>query len=258
MSRLSESVSPLAGISLSELDRRAALQRRTDTKYVVTWDQLRALTGDLAADHQVLEIDGRRSFTYESVYFDTPDLDSFRAHVEDRVPRFKVRSRLYVDSGTSSFELKVKLAAGETAKRSVDQDARSHGELTEADRRFLAEHLDALVGDGAPPPLQRTLLTRFERATLVARSGGDRLTIDAALELRAPDGRAVRLRDEHAIVETKSKSGDERPDRLLRDRGVEPVSLSKYRVGVGLLLATDPEPQLGGSPERLFAPVHLD
>ena len=55
---------------------------------------------------------------------------------------------------------------------------------------------------------------------------------------------SAHLRDELVIVETKTADGEGRCDRLLARAGVEPVSLSKYRVGVGLLIAEDPYPPL--------------
>ena len=245
----------LRPIALRDLEERAALQRRVDRKYLVPLAVLERLVAALAGDHDALEIQGRRVFGYESVYFDTPDLRCFRDHVEGREPRFKVRSRLYTDSGASAFELKVKLGDGETAKESLDEDRADHGRLTEAAEGFLQHHLGRLLELDELPPLEHSLATTFRRATLGARSGAERVTCDVALELRRPDGTAVRLIDDHAIVETKSEGGDGRADHALRELGAEPVSLSKYRVGIGLLAARDPEPQLGGAPQRWFAPL---
>ena len=252
---LSKTVSGLRPISLAELDERAALQRRVDRKYLVPVQVLERLVGVLADDHDALEIEGRRVFGYENVYFDTPDLRCFRDHVEGREPRFKVRSRLYADSGESAFELKVKRGDGQTAKESLDEDPPDHGRLTEQAEGFLRHHLGRLLDVDELLPLERSLATTFRRATLGARSGAERVTCDVALELRRPDGTAVRLIDDHAIVETKSEGGHGRADHVLRELGAEPVSLSKYRVGIGLLAARDPEPQLGGAPQRWFAPL---
>jgi hypothetical protein len=242
MTRLARLVGDVAPVSLEELERRAALQRRVDRKHLVTWEQLGRLVRALAGDHQVLEIDGRRAFRYESVYFDTPDLRSFRDHVEGRAPRFKIRSRLYADSGVTSFEIKVKLPDGETTKESLEQGAADHGRLTATARGFLVDQLGRLLDVHQLPPLRPTLITRFERATLASRSSAERITCDAALELARPDGRAVRLAGDHVVVETKSEDGDQRVDRLLADAGLAPVSLSKYRTGIGLLVRDDPDP----------------
>ena len=52
----------LRPISLEDLDERVALLRRVDRKYVVEPEQLAQLIERLGADHDVLEIDGRREF----------------------------------------------------------------------------------------------------------------------------------------------------------------------------------------------------
>ena len=51
-------------------------------------------------DLRVLDIDGRQSFAYESMYFDTPDLASYLGAAHGKRRRFKVRSRVYSDQET--------------------------------------------------------------------------------------------------------------------------------------------------------------
>jgi hypothetical protein len=77
--------------------------------------------------------------------------------------------------------------------------------------------------------------------TLSARGGGERATIDLEVVLRAMDGRSVTPRDEFALMETKSEEGKGQIDAALVASGREPASISKYRLGVGFLLAEDPE-----------------
>jgi hypothetical protein len=229
-------------ISLDELDERASLLRRVDTKYVIPEAELRELVGELAGDHDVLEIDGRRAFSYLSVYFDTPDLRCYRDHVEGRRPRFKARTRCYLDIGTCQFEVKLGTADGGTDKRQAHHAPGRTDRLDATSRELLDETLrDA--GIPAVGPMEPMLRTTFDRITLAAREGGSRLTCDLRLRLAAMDGREVRLRDGIALVETKSADGRSRPDELLAERGVEPVSLSKYRTGIDLLI--DPDPGAG-------------
>ena len=56
----------MCSISLEQLDERAELLRRLDRKYVISDDQLAVLLEQLGDDHDVLEIDDRRSFGRES------------------------------------------------------------------------------------------------------------------------------------------------------------------------------------------------
>ena len=60
------------------------------------------------------------------------------------------------------------------------------------------------------------------------------------MRLAAADDRATTLRDDLALVETKTEEGRGVVDRLLAEGRHEPVTISKYRFGVGMLLEDDP------------------
>ncbi|MFL5839699.1 MAG: polyphosphate polymerase domain-containing protein [Thermoleophilaceae bacterium] len=239
--RLEQLLERLEPISLEELEERAALLKRVDHKYVVDERVLRSLLERLTAEHEVLEIDGRRMFGYESNYFDTPGLRCFLDHVADRVPRFKARTRYYRDSGECVFEVKLKLADDETDKRQTEHPADQRDDLTPDAERCLSDALaDASIE--LDEPLQRALVTAFDRATVAARDASGRVTIDLDVALSLPRGDERRLLPDLVVVETKSEDGDSPADRVLAELGVEPVSFSKYRVGTGLLTGREHEP----------------
>jgi hypothetical protein len=241
---IAEQLARYAAVSLSDLDERAALLRRVDRKYAVERDVLLALLERLNADHEVLEIDGRRAFAYRTTYFETPDLRCFRDHVEGRLPRFKARTRLYEDSNQCVFEVKLKTAEDETDKRQVDHPAEDSETLTEEAWRCLSEALTD-AGLDVPDELERRLQTAFHRFTLSPRGGSERLTCDLGVRLTSPERRSVELRPGLVLVETKTEQGDSPADRELRRRGVPAISLSKYRVGmsrVGDAGTGDPQP----------------
>ncbi|HEX2231884.1 MAG TPA: polyphosphate polymerase domain-containing protein [Thermoleophilaceae bacterium] len=225
-----------------------------DHKYLLAWEHFAELASPLGDSHDALEIDGSRLFSYSSVYFDTPDLLCFREHVEGRVPRFKVRSRAYHESGVCSFEVKVKVDEDETAKQNLDYELSDHGQITPEARRFLEKVIADATGHAAPEELRPALTTRFRRGTLGARDGSDRITIDFDLRLERPDGAATCLSPDHVVVETKSEEGDGRLDRIMRDQGRAPISLSKYRLGIGSLAAHDPDPPLAAERDRYIQP----
>jgi VTC domain len=231
-------------VTLDELDERAALLRRVDHKYAVEQERFVQLLERLREDHEVLEIDGHRAFAYCSTYFDTPELRCFTDHVQDRQPRFKARTRLYEDTDRCVFEVKLKREDGETDKRQVDYGVDDAERFTEDARECLVEALGD-IGLEAPDQMDPTLLTRFSRITLAARSGSERLTCDIGVRLSNPDGEAAALRDNVILVETKSERGESPADRVLADLGLEPISLSKYRVGMSLVGGAAREPQPG-------------
>ncbi|MGI8622457.1 MAG: VTC domain-containing protein [Solirubrobacteraceae bacterium] len=217
----------LDNVSLAELEASVPLRVREDRKHVLDAVTLQRLYELLAPTHAALEIGGRRAFTYDSVYFDTEELLTARAHVQRRRRRFKCRSRLYVESGTCAFELKVKGARGETVKHRMPYDTADHGALTPDARAFVAEHVDQT------PDLVPVLRTTYTRTTLVGPA--ERVTIDVELSFGA-----ARLRDGWAIVETKSVRGAGVADGELRRLGSRPVSLSKYVLGTGLTRMPNP------------------
>ncbi len=126
-------------ITLEDLQASAALRTRVDRKYVIEWATLNSLLSALSDTHHALEINAQRLFRYESVYFDSVDLMAFRAHQQRRRRRYKVRSRLYVDSGLRMFEVKLNGKRGETIKHQMPYGDEDHGRLTEQALQFLAD-----------------------------------------------------------------------------------------------------------------------
>jgi hypothetical protein len=222
------------GIGLDELLELAELQTRVDRKYFVPADVFQRLIAEQAGELRVLHIDGRRTFGYESVYFDTPQLTTYKAHVQRRRQRFKARTRTYTDTGLCMFEVKLTGARGETVKERVKHPAELRNVLTPDALKHLHTTLRKAYGQGLPPGMQAVLTTTYRRVTFVSRAGDVRLTCDVGLVCR--NGRnQVRDTGTHVLVESKSAGQDSGPDEILRDLGVRAVSVSKYCVGIGAL-----------------------
>jgi hypothetical protein len=66
------------------------------------------------------------------------------------------------------------------------------------------------------------------------------------------DDRETRLRPGLLVIETKTEDGRSDIDDELQAAGCDPMSISKYRVGVGVLLAEDPEAASGEPRRRCF------
>lgn len=222
-----------APISLEELQATAALRTRVDRKYVVDWDTLTTVLEQLSTTHRALDIGGERLFRYESVYFDTADLSAFRAHMQRRRRRYKVRTRHYVGSGLRVFEVKLKGKRGQTVKHQMPYASEDLARVSPDARAFLADRLAEAYPRMVVPPLQPTLRNRYQRLTLAC--GAERVTCDFDLTFGAGDQDVPGLDERFAIVESKCEGGLGAVDRLLRGLGVQPVACSKYCVGVGLL-----------------------
>jgi hypothetical protein len=234
MSELRSLVSAFGPVDLDQVEARAALSVRTDRKYVLDAVTFARLAEQLAEDHLALEVGGQRLRAYDSIYFDTPDLSSYRQHLQGRRRRFKCRTRLYADGGRCFFEVKLRGSRGETVKRRLELPAAAHGELLHVARRFLTVELDALYGLDAPCVLAATVATSYTRLSLVAGDERERVTCDFGLTLRAGEDRHEILPGQ-VLVETKTALGNGVADRQLRRLGVRPVeSCSKYCLGVAL------------------------
>ena len=95
-------------ISLGEMDS-IRLMNRIDTKYLTTTSVLVRLLEDAAArGYRALETDGTRLCPYDTLYYDTPELQMFLDHHNRRLVRQKVRTRTYVGSGQTFLEIKRK------------------------------------------------------------------------------------------------------------------------------------------------------
>lgn len=109
-------VRDLPPISLPQTQALVELQTRTDRKYLLEPGQYADLCHRLSTDHRCLDIEGRHTCGYESVYFDTEDLLLFRAHRQGRRRRYKVRTRTYLDSSETMLEVKLEGRRGATVK----------------------------------------------------------------------------------------------------------------------------------------------
>lgn len=221
----------LSPIGLDELLALAELQTRRDRKYLVDRADLGALLADPGRELAVLEIDRRRSFDYESVYFDAPGLPSYLSGARARRRRFKVRTRTYLDSGQCMLEIKTR-AGDATVKRRLDYPAADRHRITGEGARWIEESGDVPV---AAADLVPVLVTRYMRATILHRPTGSRMTCDSQLRIEDFQGRSGSLGPQMAIVEVKSPGRTVPLDRRLWKAGYRPAQISKYGTGMAFL-----------------------
>lgn len=226
----------LAPISLEGLVDRAALQRRVDRKYVLPLADAQLLLELLPPTTRVLEIDGRRDFGYASVYFDTPGYDSYLMAARSRRRRFKVRTRAYLDTGSTWLEVKTRQG------RFTVKDRIAHPAAEQLDRDGVAYVGSTLEGARVagidPAVLRPTLHTGYHRITLHLPDADSRVTVDTRLRFdtaRGWDGGRNLTLPRLAIVETKTTSTPCSVDRILWSIGHRPTRVSKYATGLAAL-----------------------
>jgi len=240
----------LEPISLDELISTADLQIRQDRKYVVPEVVLEDVLGDVAAA-RVLTIDGKRSFAYESVYFDTADRASYFGAARRRPRRFKVRTRSYLDSEGCVLEVKTRDARQRTVKHREPYDFDDRYHLTAAGRAFVVgiEQAAAVVDE-----LDPALITTFQRTTLALADLSARATIDTDITWAGVDGQQARLAG-WVLVETKTAGPPCAFDRALWRHGQRPAVISKYGTGLAALSAGLPANRWGRVLRRHFDPA---
>jgi hypothetical protein len=231
MAAVSGAVGRLAPVDLDTVLARAALQTRTDRKYVVPLTTFTHLVAELGDGWHALDIDRRRLFDYESVYFDTRALRCYHDHVQGRRHRFKVRTRTYVNSAHCVLEVKANGRREETVKSRLDYDFERRDRLDDAGVDFVA---DCVGSRELASVLVPSLATVYRRATLVDLQAGTRLTCDVDLRCIGHAAQHDVLRG-HVLVESKSTGSSSHADGVLRRLGVRPVSISKYCAAAAVL-----------------------
>ncbi|GCE78517.1 polyphosphate polymerase domain-containing protein [Cellulomonas biazotea] len=247
----------LPAVTLDDLQADAALQTRVDRKYVVPLPTLGGLLDELDPAARVLDIGGRRTFTYRSVYFDTPALTSYLGAARRRRQRFKVRTRTYVDDDLCWVEVKTRGPRGTTVKDRLPHEPAASATLTDPAWSFATTVLGDERADRLDGPLRPTLVTTYDRITLhvPADDGGpaSRTTVDTGLVWTDPADGRERALPGLAVVETKTGSTPSSTDRLLWRHGLRPVRLSKYGTGMAVL-----HPDLPATPWRRVLDRHVE
>ena len=222
----------LPPISLEEMDS-VKLLNRIDSKYVTDEDTLTGILEEaLACGYRALVTEGGKLASYDTLYFDTPELRMFLDHHNKRLIRQKVRTRVYVASGLCFLEIKRKDNHGRTHKKRISispaefKDFSSDSEACEflsGKSWFTAEQLS--------PSLE----TIFRRITLVNPAITERLTIDTSLGFsNFRSGLEASLRNGVVIELKQDGRADSQMKRILLNHRVKPLRVSKYCIGVTL------------------------
>ena len=218
-------------LGLEEVQADADLQTRTDRKYLVPAADFLAMTRRLDGALAALEIDGLRRFDYESVYFDTPELEAHHAHAHGRRHRWKVRTRSYLDSGLCTLEVKSEGGRGETIKDRHPWTLRDRHSLDPGARELIGTTLGSRA---LAERLEVSLVTRYDRTTVVDLQTRNRMTCDVGLVFDR-GGRSRHGPSDLVLVESKTTGAAGPVDAILWRLGHRPLSLSKYCAGLALL-----------------------
>ena len=215
-----------APIDLKQMDRVKLLQR-TDTKYLLSIGRLLDVFPALFEHYYVLEVEGKRTSAYHTIYLDTEDKKYFKQHHQGRYKRHKVRFRTYLETGISFLEVKLK-QKGITNKKRVSTTIQEG--LDQNQSAFLKQWIPE-----SPANLRRSLQNTFNRITLVHKTEQERVTIDLNLSFTRNDKKV--LLTEPVIIELKQSKFNRESiiSTLLRANLIRPQRMSKYCIGCILL-----------------------
>lgn len=226
---LSELIQSYESVGLKDMDRVKLLTRK-DTKYVLNDEKIQYILGEIKDDYFVMEINDFRHMRYKTLYYDTPDYRLYTLHHNGKLNRYKVRSRSYVDTNASFFEVKFKDNKSNTIKTrySVDQ---------------INERLDQEANDFVeektiidPTTLVPAMWVHYKRLTLVSKKFDERVTIDTDLtfEFNGEEKKMEGLVIAELKQDKNTKSS--RISDVLRDMKIENSGMSKYCLGVASLI----------------------
>lgn len=217
-------------ISLDEVGQgNVNLLNRIDSKYLLLAADFDKFIEVLKKDYRILEIDGQRIHTYETLYFDTDDYELYNMHHNGRGNRTKVRIRKYGVNNLIFLEVKKKTNKSVTVKKRIPLTYIPQN-LLELKSIIEAEGIDI-----EEETLKPQLWTIFKRMTFVNPERRERLTIDVDLHLI--DGKTDLSCEDLVIVELKREKthADSPILDLMKSLQIREQGFSKYTIGTALI-----------------------
>lgn len=178
-SLINELLIPFEGYGLNDLNN-ANLMNRVDSKFMLPLSFLPELLTHIQGQYRVLDIQGKRLFSYYNQYFDTPELDLYKAHHNGKLNRYKVRQRRYVDTATEYLEVKLKNNQSRTVKTRIKLEKNNQHANTTA---FIKEQMQNNFAH-----LNVTQQSGYNRIALANEEKAERLTLDFNLWYNTPKG----------------------------------------------------------------------
>lgn len=213
-------------ISLGQI-KNISLMDRIDTKFVFPRQLLQRVIHQLSDFYNILEIKDNRIFTYQNVYWDTPDFKFYHNHHNGKLNRYKVRYRRYRETRTTFLEVKFKTNKKRTIKERISVHG-LHKSMPQTEHSFLMQRLPSEFHD-----LQPSLIGTYRRITFASKTSQERVTIDFDARFKNPmTGQDVHLKN-LIIAEVKQSKAltSSRFLEIMRQYRLQPTSFSKYCIG---------------------------
>ncbi len=229
LNNLQQQVETFSGITLVEMASIELLDR-IDQKFVFHIHKLPVLLEELARHYRILEVDETRIQSYQTLYYDTPEMDMFYAHHNGLRYRQKIRIRTYKQSKKTFLEIKTKTNRNKTLKKRtsitiLDLYPQKQPEFVKTNTSFSPEYLSSVLN------------SNFQRITFAGIDSKERLTLDLNLSYCHPDHENEWSNPRLCIAEIKTERSSTRSkaEYILKQNKIFPTGFSKYCFGICLL-----------------------
>lgn len=199
------------------------LMKRMDRKYIFHYRHLVDLLPELKMNYMRLNIDNVLIPGYNTMYFDTDDFLMYHQHHNGKLDRYKIRHRIYLDSGMGFLEIKHKTNRNIVKKIRINT---SRNELLQNHEEFISSRSPFTI-----PQLKPSISTDYNRITFANIENRERITFDCNIKFRYENRK---LDFENLVIcEVKMNPGNRESEfeRILKERRIKPFSISKYCIG---------------------------
>lgn len=219
-------------VHFSELPEQMLINR-VDSKYFFNKNIIEEILLMIKNDYSIVDYGNGLINDYYTKYYDTENMIFFNMHHNRKNNRLKVRQRTYVNSKLNYFEVKHKINKRTIKEREVIKNSEILTSLKPSIKSKLKDFEDKYFTEDIK--LKKTLVTKFDRITLVNKEKDERVTIDFNLIFKT---KSSSMEMNNLVVLELKQSKINRSSiayKTLRERGVFPTNFSKYFVGISLL-----------------------
>ena len=208
-----------------------SLMNRFDFKFLLTSTEATHLLNNLADQYDVISNHDQLVRQYETRYFDTAQRDAFFLHHKGKLPRYKIRTRTYLDTNDQFLEIKYKNNKDKTEKfrieSAISEDLFKQSKVIS----FLNEYNINNIGE-----FEESLLVRYNRISLKHKELNERVSFD--FDIAFSNKHINTLLGDIVIVEVKQeKRFKSEVLTFLKSIHKHTISMSKYCYG---LLSSEP------------------
>ena len=154
-------------------EKTFSLMNRFDFKFLLKSSEAIAFLNHLYSEYDLIANNEIMIRSYETKYFDTYQRDTFLMHHKGKFPRYKIRTRTYLDTNDQFVEVKFKNNKGLTEKY--------RNKLIEVDNLFMQPDVISFLNSHKIhdlESLQESLLVNYQRISLKHKQINERITLD--------------------------------------------------------------------------------